>query len=134
MKEMDIFAVTLVILIAEFLFLSFRVIRWRWKERVVLKDGGSETLLRAIRAHGNFSEYVPLTLITLLVLAHYRMNVHVYLGFCVALIVARIIHAIGVSVMEMGKKPSLKGRQIGAGLTFLVLIVSAITILIKVMV
>ena len=46
-----------------FLVLSVRVILGRRSGKVNLGDGGNESLLRRIRAHGNFAEYVPFILI-----------------------------------------------------------------------
>ena len=46
-----------------FIRLSFAVIRLRRANRVGLGSGGNEELERAIRAQGNFAEYVPFGLI-----------------------------------------------------------------------
>ncbi len=51
-----------------FLALSMNVIRRRYRARVALGDGGDPSLTRAIRAHANFAEYVPLTLLLMLAL------------------------------------------------------------------
>lgn len=69
----------------------------RHRVRVALGDGGDEILRRRIRAHGNFAEYVPLTLLLLTLSEHLGMGtlfVHI-LGLI--LIVARIAHAYGIS-------------------------------------
>jgi hypothetical protein len=52
-----------------YLVLTFRTIVLRGRLRVTLGDGGSEALQRAIRAHANFGEYVPLALVLQLLLA-----------------------------------------------------------------
>ena len=39
--------------------LSARTIGFRRKSRVSIGDGGDQELLRAIRMHANFAEYVP---------------------------------------------------------------------------
>ena len=46
-----------------FIRLSMHVIGLRRKNKVSLGDGGIDDLDRAIRAHGNFAEYVPLGLV-----------------------------------------------------------------------
>jgi len=51
------------ILVALFLSLSVRVIGLRRRLKVAVGDGGSEPLLRAIRAQANFAEYVPFSLL-----------------------------------------------------------------------
>ncbi len=52
-----------------YLYLSFLVIGARRRHQVGIGDGGHEDLSRLTRAHGNFSEYVPITLIMIAVTA-----------------------------------------------------------------
>jgi uncharacterized membrane protein YecN with MAPEG domain len=47
-----------------YLVLSYRIVVLR-RNKVSLGDGGNPILQRRIRAHGNFSEYVPMILIML---------------------------------------------------------------------
>lgn len=49
-----------------YLYLAFAVIRLRWSERVSIGDNGNARVLRAMRAHGNFSEYVPIALMLMM--------------------------------------------------------------------
>jgi uncharacterized membrane protein YecN with MAPEG domain len=105
-----------------FLYLSMQVSLTRRRHRVALGDGGQPELLRAIRVHGNFAEFVPLALLLLLAIDlqdHEKWIVHV-LG--IALIVARVLHAHGLS-RHAGES---FGRAAGAGLTYLVLIAGAV--------
>ena len=51
------------ILTAIFIKLSFAVIGLRRKNKVGLGSGGHDDLERAIRAQGNFAEYVPFGII-----------------------------------------------------------------------
>ena len=80
-----------------FVVLSFRTIRGRRAAHVGLGDGGNVRLQRAIRAHANFAEYVP---IALLLVAFAELGgaagwrVH---GLCAVLLAGRLIHAWGVS-------------------------------------
>jgi uncharacterized membrane protein YecN with MAPEG domain len=46
-----------------FLFLSARTITYRRAQQVEIGDGGNRELLRRVRVHGNFAEYVPLGLV-----------------------------------------------------------------------
>ena len=57
-----VYAAVLAIL---FLALTVAVIRGRYRLRVSLGDGGDNRLNRVIRGHGNFAEYVPLSLLLL---------------------------------------------------------------------
>ncbi|MGE6167040.1 MAPEG family protein, partial [Aeromonas rivipollensis] len=46
-----------------FLLLSFWVVKRRAQFKVMIGEGEAPEMLSAIRAHGNFAEYVPLTLL-----------------------------------------------------------------------
>ena len=48
-----------------FLALTIAVIRNRYRLKVSLGDGGDERMNRIIRGHGNFAEYVPMSLLLL---------------------------------------------------------------------
>ena len=80
-----------------YIALAGNVIRKRFKHQVGLGDRGNITVLKAIRVHGNFGEYIPLAL---LLLAMFEISggsetsLHVYGGI---LIVSRILHALGLS-------------------------------------
>jgi uncharacterized protein len=80
-----------------FVFLSARVIRYRRDAKVAVGDGGNSDLLRRMRVHSNFAEYVPFALL-LMALAE---SVHtrpwlVHLAG-IALVAGRVAHAYGVS-------------------------------------
>ncbi len=104
-----------------FLFLSLRVIRLRFKFKVGIGDGDHKLLAKAIRVHGNFFEYVPLTI---LLLALFEINggttlwVHV---FGAVLVVARLLHAIGLN-QSIGTSYQ---RMAGTIFTFVVMLVLA---------
>jgi len=80
-----------------FVVLSARVIAFQRNARVGLGDGGNRGLLRRIRAHRNFAEYVPFSLV-LMALAEAQncpsWTIHA-LGS--ALVIGRVLHAIGVT-------------------------------------
>jgi len=46
--------------------ISARVSVLRGKFKVMFGDGGQDALMRAIRAQGNFTEYVPLALLLIM--------------------------------------------------------------------
>src|SRR5690606_36450911 len=80
-----------------FAFLTFRTIRLRQRYRVSLGHGKNLLLMRAIRVHGNFAEYVPLGLLLMAAseqLGAPSLLVH-SLGSLLAL--GRLVHAYGVS-------------------------------------
>ncbi|MBL8709496.1 MAG: MAPEG family protein [Rhodospirillaceae bacterium] len=80
-----------------FLVLSQRAIGARRKARVALGPGNDPALLRALRVHGNFAEYVPLALVLLMLLELQLVPALLLHGLGLALLLARVIHAIGVA-------------------------------------
>jgi len=90
--------------------LSISVIKLRRKYRISLGDGGNEELQLAIRTHANALEYIPITLLLLLMLelnGAPKILIHL-LGL--VLITGRIIHAIGLSGKDLQKR--VLGMQI----------------------
>ncbi|MCQ8104016.1 MAPEG family protein [Methylomonas sp. SURF-2] len=77
-------------------WLSLRVIRLRRAEKVKLGDGGLAALQNAIRAQGNATEYVPISLI-LLFLLEYDGGAPwlIHLGGS-AILAGRLLHAKGL--------------------------------------
>ena len=108
--------------------LSIRVIRVRRRERVPLGAGGNRLVERAMRTQGNFTEYVPLTLLLLAMLELKDAAAwHLHL-LCAVLLVGRLIHAYGV-----GREPeTYTFRTVGMALTFFALITTALSLLIAV--
>ncbi|MGB8326362.1 MAG: MAPEG family protein [Steroidobacteraceae bacterium] len=100
--------------------LSYRVTQLRGPGGPSLGDGGNPALLRRMRAHGNFAEYVPfiLLMIGLLELTHFPGYLLHALGL--TLLIARLLHGYALSFTQSFKF----GRFWGTALTFLVLVVS----------
>ena len=97
--------------------LSAYVIKMRYKHRVSLGDGGNKEMLKAIRAHGNFVEYVPMALILMALLELNGESTTVLHGFGVALLIGRVSHAPGLNTRGTNKL-----RQSGVVLTYGVLL------------
>jgi uncharacterized membrane protein YecN with MAPEG domain len=105
------------VLTAVFIRLSFNVIGLRKKNKVGLGSGGNEDLERAIRAQGNFAEYVPFGLI---LLACLELNGAAWWLVAIpgiTLIIGRLIHAIGINTPP----PDFSKRILGMKFTFLTL-------------
>ena len=105
------------VLTAVFIRLSFLVIGLRRKNKVGLGSGGNEDLERAIRAQGNFAEYVPFGLI---LLACLELNGAVWWLVAipgVTLIIGRLIHAIGINTPP----PDFSKRVLGMKFTLITL-------------
>lgn len=103
-----------------FLALSARVVQGR--SEVSLGDGGDPMLLRRIRGHANFAEYVPLILLMMLMLESSGMPVWVVHAMGATLVVARGLHGIALSFTQKWKF----GRFYGTLLTFILLLVGAL--------
>jgi uncharacterized protein len=94
---MPITALYAALLAPLFLLLSARVIRRRRGAKVAVGDGGDAMLLRRMRVHANFAEYVPLALLLMALaesLQTWPWLLHL-LGL--ALLTGRVSHAYGVS-------------------------------------
>jgi len=101
-----------------FVRLSFAVIRLRRKNKIGLGSGGHEELERAIRAQGNFAEYVPFGL---MLMACLEINGAPWWLVAVpgmTLIAGRLIHARGINMPP----PDFSQRVLGMKFTFNTLI------------
>lgn len=103
-----------------FVFLSYRVASLRKQLKIGLGDGGEKKLAKAIRVHGNFSEYTPFILLLLyfsemqssiLFPKHHVILIHV---FGIVLLFARGYHAYGIT-QHSGLS---RGRIVGILLTW----------------
>jgi hypothetical protein len=103
-----------------FVRLAFNVIRLRRANKVALGAGGFSDLEGAIRAHGNFAEYVPLGLILLGLLESHRTHTAMVAVLGGVFGLGRILHAQALS------RANLNLRVRGMMLTFGALITLAI--------
>jgi len=105
--------------------LALRVMSLRHSRKVGLGTGGDESLARAIRAHANAVEYLPIALLLLLILELNQTRVWLLHVFGIVLIVARILHALGLSA----RSGYSFGRFVGTALTMLVILAMALLLL-----
>ncbi|HET6321171.1 MAG TPA: MAPEG family protein [Hyphomicrobium sp.] len=104
-----------------FLVLSVRVITLRQESRVEFEHGGDPELRRRIRAHANFAEYVPLTLV-LMGLAESMSPPDIVVHLCGLLLLGgRLLHAYGISRTP----PVMRYRVYGMVLTMAALGIAA---------
>jgi uncharacterized membrane protein YecN with MAPEG domain len=101
-----------------FVKLSFAVIGLRRKNKVGLGSGGNEDLERAIRAQGNFAEYVPFGIILIACLELNGAPWWLVTIPGITLIVGRLIHAKGINIPP----PDFSKRVLGMKFTFYTLI------------
>ncbi len=105
-----------------FITLAIRVIQVRRAEKVALGDGGASTLIRRIRVHANFTEYVPIALV-LLGLAESVHTEPVLLHILgLMLLIGRGLHAWGMS----HSPENFTFRVTGMIMTFIVIGLSAL--------
>ncbi len=100
----------------------------RGKYKVLLGDGNTPELRARIRAHANFTEYVPLILLLVALLEGRRTSIFIIHALLLSLLVARIIHPFGLISPEGGTRHNTL-RGIGAAVTMLVLIVTCVILL-----
>jgi len=108
-----------------YLALTVRVIRWRRANLVSMGDQGNNSLLKRMRAHGNFAEYAPIGIILLgLTEANGAPAVPVHI-LGVMLLVGRGLHGYGFSTSP----PKMKLRVWGMMLTLGMIGFSAVGLL-----
>lgn len=104
-----------------FFILSWRVIQKRTAGKINLGDGGDSDMLRRIRGHANFAEYVPLVLVLLALLEQSGLQAWAVHAMGGTLLVARVIHGYAFSFTEKW----FFGRFAGTLVTFIVMVVAA---------
>ena len=126
----QITAVWLALLALLFAGLSLCVVALRAKGDVPFGDGGDDTLFRAIRAHGNFAEWVPLAALLVALLEMHGAApalVHVFMG---ALFAARIAHPVAFT-QPVTSMVYFLGRIFGALTTWAVVTGAAVLLLLR---
>ena len=108
-----------------FTFLSARTIRIRRSQKVAVGTGGNLLLERAVRVHGNFAEYVPISLIVLGFDEARLVSPIILHVLCITLLVGRIIHAVGVAQT----KENFKLRVAAMVLTLTTMAVASVVLL-----
>ena len=101
-----------------FFVLSLRVIAVRG--RVNLGDGGDPVVLRRMRGHANFAEYVPLILLMMGFLELNQTSAALLHGIGLTLVAARLLHGYALSFTEK----FVFGRFFGTFLTLGLLLVA----------
>lgn len=119
---MPITALYASLLVPLFLVLASRVIRARRGARVAVGDGGDRALMRRMRVQANFAEYVPLALLLLALAESLGTNAWLSHGLGIALLGARLAHALGMSQAE----ENFAFRVAGIATTFGVLGIGAL--------
>jgi len=112
-----------------YIVLSFNVVRLRLGEKVSLGFGGSKSIERAVRAHANFIEYVPLSLLLMWFIETLTLSANEVFWLGSVLLIARVAHAFGIFY----PRQLMVLRQLGVLATFAVVIKASISILLHYM-
>ena len=113
------------ILILLLIGLSGLTVRRRQRHLVAFGDGGQPELTAASRAFGNAASYVPAGLIALTLLALTGAPANMIHAIGATLLVGRVVHAVGL----LFQKGASLGRVAGMLLTYLALLVAAVSLL-----
>ncbi len=83
------------------IFLAYRVTTFRRSEKVGIAQSNCSVAMQcAIRAHANALENIPIAILLLLMLELNHLNPILTNGFGITLVVARVLHAWGLSTCE----------------------------------
>ncbi len=108
--------------------LALIVVVLRGKYDIPFGHGNNALLERAIRAHGNFIEWVPMTALLIAgleVSGQPTLHIHVMMG---ALLVARVLHPIAL-FSKLGSRRYFVGRIAGATTTWLTMTAAAVMVI-----
>jgi len=97
-----------------YFYLSVRTLKLRRKLKIAVGDGGNSGMLRAMRAHANFAEYVPFTLLLIFLLETLSDHSWLIHGLALSLLAGRLAHAYGISRIP----EDFSYRVTGMALTF----------------
>lgn len=96
------------------LVLSVRTLRLRRVLGIAIGDRNNPEMLRAMRVHANFVEYVPITLLLIFMLEMQGGSAFVTNLLCLVLLAGRVVHAIGLSQSA----EDFRFRVFGMAMTF----------------
>ncbi len=113
-----------------FCVLALLVVIQRRRTNVPYGDGDNPVLRGAVRAHGNFAEYVPIAIILLALLEYTGFNELLLNGLYILLILARISHATAMFSPVKSRLYFLT-RVFGALSTWLIILGSAVLLLVR---
>lgn len=90
--------------------LSLRVIKCRRIKKIRLGDGGDPELLAVIRTQGNAAEYIPITLLLLILLELEQAHVAIIHAGGMVMLAGRLLHGYGLSTDNL--KYRVPGMQL----------------------
>jgi uncharacterized membrane protein YecN with MAPEG domain len=126
MLRLEVVALYAAVNILILLVLAVLVMMGRRKHKIVLGDGANEDFTRAVRAHANAAEYIPVGLIGLLLIALLDPAAPLWTLHAagISLTLGRTLHGVGLHTGKLNA-----GRMFGMVLTWLSLIIIVIGLL-----
>jgi len=107
--------------------LAANVVRLRLAKKVSLGDGGHKDVSRAIRAHGNTIEYLPLALILMALLEINGGGSTALHSYGILLVGGRVVYSYG---MLIPRSSANLARQLGVVTSWLVILGAGIQLLV----
>jgi uncharacterized membrane protein YecN with MAPEG domain len=122
MRIVPLYAAVLALI---FIALSVRTLRMRRRLRIAVGDGGDAGMLRAMRVHANFAEYVPLSVLLIGFVEATGASAGFVHALGTSVVAGRVLHAFGVSQV----RETYAFRVLGMALTLTAIGVAAIRLL-----
>lgn len=105
-----------------YILLALHVVRMRWVTKTGLGVGEDRRMLKAVRIHGNFSEYIPLMILSIALLEIRGISSQwIHTLFCAAFL-GRVLICIGITKTSNFSIPRFSGNN----LTFMTLLAAGI--------
>lgn len=108
-----------------FIVLGLRVVQVRLGQQIPLGTGGSDDMEQRVRVHGNLAEWGPIFVVLLLLAELGHAPAALLHGCGVAFVVARVMHAAGLSRVR-GRST---GRFYGSVVSWTAILVLAVYLL-----
>ena len=105
-----------------FLALTYHVILGRFGKRIAFGAGGDDNMLKRVRAHGNFAEFVPFALLLLMFAEMQNAPIWSIHAGGILLVAGRLFHAWGI----MHPRIPNAQRVLGVMLTHIVILGAAL--------
>jgi uncharacterized protein len=105
--------------------LAVNAVKYRFKTEILLGDGGNTEMLKAMRSHGNWSEYSPAYIISLLLISLVQGPSWLIHTIGIISFVGRASHAYGLSQKQ---DPNIF-RQVGFVLSILAMLICVVSLI-----
>jgi uncharacterized membrane protein YecN with MAPEG domain len=113
-----------------YLALSIRVSVSRVQTNTIQGDGGNTALIRSMRTHANFAEYVPLLLLMIGLLEAGGTRAAIIQAMLLLLVIARIAHPFGMVARDRSWQ-QVAFRGVSSMITWLILLAAALLLLLR---